>query len=199
MLSPEKRKESSYRHASLEFISLQPFSIRGVNHSFKDNGFSFGHVPSLLMCRKVAQWSKGRQTDLSHLAKLTKDRPGDQSSFQTPKFRTDTQEANKQKPRSLESHGHPSWVQSGSYPWTQMLWHYSIFTVKCLYPGGRHRMEETNTDKSLSGGQTWDWILSDWMTQSSRLNGAPKPGPQLPAMWAWAKSCTSRLPPFSLL
>lgn len=103
------------------------------------------------MCRKVAQWSKGRQTDLSHLAKLTKDRPGDQSSFQTPKFRTDTQEANKQKPRSLESHGSPFLgARVVATPGLRMLWHYSIFTVKCLYPGGRHRMEETNTDKSLS-------------------------------------------------
>lgn len=48
------------------------------------------------------------------------------------------------EPRSLESHT----VVAAPGLW--MLGHYSLFTMKCLYPGGRHRTEETNTDKSLS-------------------------------------------------
>lgn len=143
---------------------------------FKDNGFSFGHVLPLFVGRKATQWFKGRQIYTPSIGQSIEDKPRAQSSFQTPKLRADIQTTT--TTTTTEACGHTchfSFLRCHSGGWCSILnvvvLHQICYEVSTQE--GSLEWKKQIVTKGFWGGQIWVWILSDWVTMSTRWNWAP--------------------------
>jgi len=141
-------------------------------------------MPFPYLC--VEKWLRdlkvGRQTSLIWLNRQ-KTNLWTRAPLRHPSLEQTLKKQTNKKPRSLESAGSSFFAATVvAPPGLRMLWHYSIFTMKCLYPRGRHRTAETNTDKAFPDGQTWV-LHSFWLND-----------PELKAEWSSLSLGCSFLP-----